>query len=629
MVPMSGRHSLTAKSGVRWTLAATVAVCTGGCSGCHDDHPFVPYSIGSSDGAAADGAAAAVAPAPSAAGRDAPDGGSAAVAPPGTTSWTLDGVTLQASAGQVFVLAIVADFDGDGAKDAFAIERSPDVSDWGHVAFYRGPALASPTLSVPPIGLSPGPTCQPVARLVRAGVRSVFAELGAICPVATGRDRWIALLEATKAPEAGPDPGAQVRLAATMIDPPGTPSLSADAQMSDLDGDGLDDVTLRVALEGGGAPLEPGPRVEVTFAWLQRYAGLSRERGVTEESFQALATSAAARAARAKDAPAVPAYVGQARSLWRAVCADGGTTRLVAVSGLGAIVCGTGRALGDLALAQVRAYVTMGDALRAALAFDEADRPPAMSTPLHLAEAQKQIAQIAPVMTARGVRAIAAVPRPHLGHEPAWGALAFEAGGKLLVRTVAGVVRVDPEAGDEAAAPGIDWKSSVTSPDGLLAWIEAYDPCDGLSLHATFAPTSGDDLREVPLPVRPPLAGRCVGSRGAQARVLPVAWGPGGLEAIVEGEPLLVSPDLAHASLLASFLDGPTQLGSPRSPDGKTYVLATRVGLVVRGPAGARILRARALEGTYGEQQDCVVDNSGTHVACVHDGKAWVGGWGP
>jgi hypothetical protein len=232
-------------------------------------------------------------------------------------------------------------------------------------------------------------------------------------------------------------------------------------------------------------------------------------------------------------------------------------------------------------------------------------------------------------MNARGVRAVAAVPRQQRGHEPAWGALAFEASGKLLVHTPAGVVRVDPEAGDETAATGVDWKASVASPDGSLAWIEAYDPCDGLSLRASFAPASGDDLREVALPVRPPLSGRCVGSRGAQARVVPIAWGPAGLEALVEGEPVLVSPDLGRASLLASFLDTTPAFGSPRSPDGKTYVLATRVGLAVRGPAGAHILRARALDGMYGEQTDCTVDDAGLHVACVHDGKAWVGGWGP
>ena len=342
-----------------------------------------------------------------------------------------------------------------------------------------------------------------------------------------------------------------------------------------------------------------------------------------------MAASAATRAARARDAPTVPIFVRQARALWRAMCSDGGAARFVPVAATGEIVCGMGQSLAALAVAESRAYVTMGDALHAGLALDRAQRAPAVGTAGQLADGQRQITQIAPVLTARGVRAIAAVPAVRHGHEPAWGSLAFETSGKLLVRTAAGIVRVDPEQGDEAAAAGVDWKALVASPDGSLMWIEAYDPCDGLSLRATFAPSSGDDVRDVALPVAPPLGGRCIGSRGASARVVPIAWGAGGLEAFVEGEPVLISPDLTHASLLATYLDDPSRPGAPRSPDGKTYIVASRVGLIVRGPAGAHVLRAKALDGTYSDQDDCVVSNDATRAACVHEGKAWVGAWGP
>jgi hypothetical protein len=97
----------------------------------------------------------------------------------------------------------------------------------------------------------------------------------------------------------------------------------------------------------------------------------------------------------------------------------------------------------------------------------------------------------------------------------------------------------------------------------------------------------------------------------------------------VEGEPLLVSPDLARASGLAAFLDQTWTPGSPRSPDGKTYVVPTPAGLLVRGPAGSRLLRATELDGSYGEQVGCAVSADGTHAACVRDGKAWVGAWPP
>jgi hypothetical protein len=241
----------------------------------------------------------------------------------------------------------------------------------------------------------------------------------------------------------------------------------------------------------------------------------------------------------------------------------------------------------------------------------------ATRTAKRLTEAQGWVTSLAPVATARMVRPIAAVPDVPRGHEPVWGPLAFESSGKLLVRTRAGFVRVDPDAGDETGATDVKgWTPGISSADGAWTWIETYDPCDGLSLRASFSPSSGDDLRDVPLPVAPPLSDRCSGARGAIVHAQPLAWGAGGLEAIVEGEPVLVAPDLSRATPLAS-------------PSPKTLVVATGSGLLVRANGRSRLLRASSLDGSYAEQQGCAVSDDATHVACVTRGKAWVGAWQP
>jgi hypothetical protein len=605
--------------------AAFVGLLTAaGCRGCHDDHPYVPYAIGSgapSTEAPEDAAPpAAASAAPVEAGADLFAGEPAVVAPPGLSVWALDGATLSAPDGMVFVLGIVRDFDGDGTKDAFAVVRPPDGNDPGRLVYYRSGATTPPVAFDPPPGLARDPTCTAVDRLEAVGETSLLVELGEQCPMhpSSAPVRWVAVLSAGASP--------RVRLAATLADPAGAPALSIDADASDRDADGREDIALRVTIEGGGAPLEPGPRVSATLAWLDRPAGLSRDAGATEASFASLA-SAASHAARSKDAPTVPNYVRQVRALWRATCAEGGAPRIVGVVGAGAIGCGAGRALESLGLDAVRAYATMDDPLRAALALDRAERAPATRTPARAAEAQAWVTKLAPLTPARALRAVAAVPLEPKGHEPAWGALAFEPGGKLLVRTAAGVVRVDPDQGDEDAAGGVDWKPAVTSPDASIRWIEAYDPCDGLPLRATFATGGGDDVRDVALPVPPSLAGRCAGSRGAPANAVPIAWGPRGLEAIVEGEPVLIAPDLSSASALAGFLDQTSSRGSPRSPDGKTLVVPTESGLLVRGPTRSRLLRARELDGTYPDQRACAVSDDATHVACIRNGKAWVGAW--
>jgi hypothetical protein len=604
-----------------------------GCHGCHDDHPYVPYTIGSGPAEPREAGAAAgptASASSSVADAAAPFAGEAAVAAPvGRSVWPVGGVVLQAPPGMVFVSAVVRDFDGDGAADAFAIARPPEGNDPGVLVYYRGAphvepgdaGLAALTTFSPALDGSRATGCTTVDRLVAVGRRSVLVELGAQCPPHAGHapDRWLAVLAGGATP--------RVRMAATIVDPPGAPSLTVEGDAADRDGDGLEDVALRVTLEGGSAPLEPGPRVGATLAWLDRPAGLSRDAAATEASFATLAGLAAGRAKAAKEAAAVPPFVAQMRALWRAVCADGGAPRLLGVSGTGAISCGSTRALEEAGLAEVRAYVTLGDPLRAALSLDRAESPPASRTAARMTEARGWIEQIAPLVAARGLRAVSAVPQSGKGHEPAWGALTFEPSGKLLVRTRAGVVRVDADAGDESSADDVTaWPAAVTSPDGALRWIETYDACDGVALHATFA--GGDDVHDVALPVAPSLGDRCSGSRGAPARALAVAWGPGGLEAIVEGQPLLVTPDASRASLLAALPDSsPAARGAPRSPDGKVLVAATSVGLLVRSASRARLYRAPELDGTWSEQRDCAVSNDATHVACVRAGKVWVGGW--
>jgi len=615
-------------------FVARVAMMVEGCHGCGEDHPYVPYTIGSERLDAGSEAAPGVSsPPPALDAGSAFAGEAATVAPPGVSHWAVEGMVLEAPQGLVFVSAVVRDYDGDGRADAFAVVRPAEGSDPGELAFYRGAGaakegegLVAQSIFPPAVEVRGDTGCTAVDRLSAVGRRSVMVELGSQCPprATHAPDRWLAVVSSAATLTGLPT----LRLAATVVDPVGAPSLLVDGDASDRDGDGLEDVALRVTLEGGSAPLEPGPRVAATLAWLDRPAGLSRDLGATESSFALLSAQAAGRARNVRDAALVPGLVAQTRALWRAVCADGGAPRLVGVgvAGTGAIRCGSTRALEDAGLAEVRAYVTLGDALRAALALDRAERSPASRTPARAAEGRAWIEQLAPPVLAHAVRAIAAVPQSGKGHEPAWGALAFEAGGALLVRTRAGVVRVDPDAGDETSADGVTvWPAAVSAPDGTLRWIETYDACDGVALHATFA--GGDDMRDVALPIAPSLGEPCTGSRGAPARALAVAWGAGGLEAIIEGQSVLMAPETGQASLLAAPLDSPALRGAPRSPDGKVLVVSTSVGFLMRRGSRARLLRAPELEGSWAEQRDCAVSNDEAHVACVRAGKAWVGVW--
>jgi hypothetical protein len=579
-----------------------------GCSGaCRGGKPYVPYSIDAGTAAStADDADAPQAP-------DASERASAQVLPAGSRTFVVEGARVEAAPERTISHVLAADLDGDGRKDVLAATAAPSAP--VEIVLYRGKAGGFEPAVVAFASSSAVP-CEAPIRMMQVGKRTVFVEVGS-CGARGTRD-IVAL---------GFDRSAiRTRFAAKVTDEAALPKLTVEMDASDRDDDGIDDLSMRVALEGGGAPFEPGPKVSAQLKWLDRPAGMSREPDEPEASFRAVAATAAARATKPKEAATVPSLVLQLRALVRALCPESGSPRLARTAGADAS-CGSIRALEDAQLAAVRAYVTLGDPLRAIAALDRAQLPPATRTPARTTEAQAWILQAAPERVALSMRAVAAIPKVERGHAPAWGPLAFEPSGKLLVRTASQVVRVDPALGDESEADGIaPWGSTMASPDGAFQWIEAYDPCDAHAVEATFAPTGEGDAKQLALPVTP-VGGRCTG-KGVPVPVVPVAWGPIGLEAVVAGEPLLVSPDFARATPLVAWLDQPVRPGSPRSPSGKALVVPTSQGLFVKG-ANVRLYRAKELDGAYAELRGCTVSDDAAHVACVRAGRVVVGTWEP
>jgi hypothetical protein len=604
----------------RGAIVAGLALSLASCRACKNEHPFVPYSIDGETppGVPDAGEEAAVSPE---AGSYADAG--AFVAPPDATRWTLDGLALAAPPGKVFALGMTGDFDGDGRTDAVVIVRGAGGPDLGELWLYRGsaPGVAPGVLAGGPSPVALEPSCSPERRLSRVGAHSVLFEVKAMCAehASPRPERWFGIFDLGGTPA--------LRTSGTIVDPDVAPKLTVDAERRDLDQDGLDDLLFRVTLEGGGPPFEPGPKVSLVIKWLDKRTGWSREADEPEASLHAVASTAMAHAKLPKDAASVPLLVHQARALYVAVCTEGKAPRIQGLVNGHGVQCGTIRALEDLALAEARAYATLGDPLRAASALDRAGIAPSPKPPARLTEAEGWIEKIAPPAQATVLRAVMALPRSERGRSPSWGALAFEPSGKLLVRTPAGVARVDPATGDETDAGGVAaWSSEVLSSDGARRLIDAYDPCDALALRLTIVATGGNDARDVALPIDPAVGARCQGVRGVPVHAVPTAWGPLGLEAVVGGFPVLLSPDLSHAIPLVSSLGQPVTPGAPRSPDGRTLVVSVREGILVMG-ARARLLRAKELEGAYGELYDCAVSDDGARVACARGGRAFVGVW--
>jgi hypothetical protein len=586
----------------------------GGCRACANDHPYVPPSVDAAPKETSVDAASPILGSPTV------DGGNgvepALVVPPASTSWQTNGMTLEAG-GREIVLALVGDFDGDGKKDALAIvrpvlaERKPGSST-GDLVFFRGGAEAVPAGAIasgPALGVQP--TCVPTARLEKIGPRSAFAEIGSSCPRGVGSRAIIVVRLAAPFPAVAFD--------AIVADPREAPKLSIDVDAADRDKDGIDDVVLRVGIEGGVVGAENAPRLGARLAFFDRPAGPSRDPDEPEASLRAIAAQAAARASKSKDAATVPPLVQQMRALYRAMCLEGGAPRVTKIHGGSAASCGTSKPLEDAGVAEVRAWVTQGDALRAFAAAEAAQLVPATRTQAKTGEIQKLLAEVAPITEAKSVRVLATpVDTPRDGH-PEWGPLAFEHTGKLLVRRGKSVVRVDPESGEGEPADMIAWRDEVVSPDGKSRWLEAYHGCEGIALRATFAPTGDGEMTDVVLPIPPRLGKSCSGGRGEAATAVPIAWGPRGLEAIVAGQPVLLKNDPPWASALSAFTDEIPPPGSPRSHGTKTFALAMPGGVLVRGRAAPdrwSMVRSPDLE-PYADVRRCTIDDDGSRIACV------------
>lgn len=587
----------------------------GGCRACANDHPYVPPAA-QVPVATSDDAAATVGSVEFEAG-SLPE--PALVAPPRATTWTVGGVTIEAG-GQEIVLALVRDLDGDGKSDALAVvrpavaERRPGTST-GELVFISGAegAGAKTLASGPALGAQP--SCTPIARLEKIGPRSAFAEIGSACPRGAGSRAVIVVRSSPPTPA--------LALEALVVDPPRAPKLSVDVDAADRDKDGIDDVVLRMGIEGAPGA-EAAPPLSARLAFFDRPAGPSRDPDEPEASLRPVSAQATARSSKPKDVASVPALVQQMRALYRAMCLEGGAPRVIKIHGGSAVSCGASKSLEDAAIAEVRAYATQGDALRAFAAAEAAQLAPATKTAGKTADLQRMLGEVAPVTELRDVRVIGSVA--DAAHDPPeWGPLAFEPTGKLLVRHGRSVVRVDPETGDEQPTDVPPWKDEVVSPDGKSRWIEAYHACEGVSLRATFAPVADGDMSDVLLPIAPRLGKACSGGRGEPAQTVPISWGARGLEALVAGQPVLFKNDLSLAAALPALLDEVPPPGSPRAHGAKAFALPTARGVLVRGRRGDRWGLARSVElEPYQDLRHCTASDDASWVACLRRRKVVV-----
>lgn len=585
-----GKRAELSRSVVWVTAALALPSLLGGCEGCQKEKPYNPFGVTS---ALPNGdASAEVPPAPSAKvdpGQFAP----ALVAPPGSRKLRLGELTLDAPARYVFDRALVL---GEGATQLAVawVKADADALDIprGQLMTYGAGGAARSVLTLPSfVPIAPG--CVHATRLVQTGAASVLVDTTATCPA--GLVARVPVQAVSVVAPASPHPELlSLRLAA----PATGEALSIDADSTDRDGDGRDDVKLTLTLLG-----PDGAKASANLAYVDRAAGVSRD--ATEPRASLLT---AAKALLTKAGPTASADVDATRRLLASLCAEGGTARVFDAEGSPLRCDDLGAVIDSLARADVLSRLAAKDALGAVSVLTRGDwyfkKLSADAEKSITKELTKRLLAVTPSASVLQAR-----PKPSKG--PHFSPLWFEQDGALLIQTDSGVVRASRDGTTEtpvdAEAGTVAWPLDVTDANGRRL-TGSLCSCDSSEIQLGLSDAAG-----VPsgLPTRllAPRPGGC-GRQFQCPDPAPIAAG-------AEGFSVLIAGTLSEPKKLSKTLPSP---GSARSPDGNWLVASSALGLVVIGST-QELWKLPETPIDARRAQDCVIANDRAAVACVSDGK--------
>jgi hypothetical protein len=572
--------------------ALALAALAVGCEGCEKEKPYTPFGVTTAVPDPSSSAEAPAAPSAKAPPSKYPE---AVVAPKGSRKLRMGELTLDAPKRYVFDRALVL---GEGAEQrALAwVKADADARDIppGLLMAYEAGGKPRQLLAQPSfVPIAPG--CAHATRLVQTGAGSVLVDTTATCPaglVARVPVQAVSIVApANERPEV-----LTLRIAAPA---PGE-ALAVDADSSDRDGDGREDVRLSFTLTG-----PEGAKASAALSFVDRAAGVSRDAAEPRASL-----ALAAKTLLSKAGPSASGEVDAMRRLLATLCSEGATPRVFDAEGSPFRCDDLGSVIDSLARAEVLSRLAAKDALGAVSVLTRADwyfkRLSADAEKSITKELTKRLLAVSPTATALGAKP-KAVKGPHFS--PLW----FEPDGALLIVTETGVVRVSRDGTSEtpldADAGTPAWPLDVIDSSGRRL-SGSLCACDSSEVQLALTDAAGAPLNGVPTRLLSPRPGGCKG-RFSCPDPVPVAVSADGFSAVLGG--LLVEPKKSGRALPSP--------GSARSPDGAWLVATSPLGLVVTG-ATQELWKMPEAPVDARRAHDCVVANDRAAIACVADGRA-------
>jgi hypothetical protein len=518
----------------------------------------------------------------------------AIVAPEGSRKLRMGERTLDAPARYVFDRALLLG-EGETQQVIAWVKAESGALDVprGLLMAYAASGKPRQLLSLPSfVPIAPG--CSHVTRLQQTGSSSVLVDTLASCPAGLVARTPIEAVTIVSSGSARPEV-LTLRLAA----PAAGEALSVDADSSDRDGDGREDVKLTFTLTG-----PDGAKASAILAFVDRAAGVSRDAAEPRASL-----AAATKAILAKAGPSSLGEVDALRRLLGSLCAEGATPRVFDGEGSPLRCEDLGATVDALARAEVLSRLAAKDWPGAASVLSRADwyfkKLSSDAEKSITKELTKRLLGVTPTASTVSARP-KAVKGPHFS--PLW----FESDGALLVQTDNGVVRVSRDGTTETAldadAGTASWPLDVTSSSGQRL-VGSLCVCDASEVALSLTDSAGAPQPPVPTRLLSPRPGGCKG-RFVCPDPVPVATNAQGFSVLLGGA--LLEPKKSEKTLPSP--------GSARSPDGNWLVSSTPLGLVVSG-ASPELWKLPDAPVDARHAQDCVIANDRAAVACVADGK--------
>ncbi|APR99609.1 hypothetical protein BCY86_02130 [Pajaroellobacter abortibovis] len=543
------------------------------------------------------------------------------------------------------VSGITCDWQGNGVQDGFALARGPLDEGGFDILFYRiGEEEKKEESEVPnaleglkpyvvaqvPL-INPAPSCIPFERLAPLGQTALLIEVGYTCPSMSAYQKvhWFGVLRFGMPP--------QLRWSGAMYDPSGSLPVTVELKSRDEDRDGVEDLILRVTAESPPLPFIAALPLSLLVQWLDRPAGMSRIQHEPIHSLGILVKGLMSRASDPKQAPSVIAEVQQIRTLYGALCMEGGRPRIVGILGVDQFQCGGIELLQEAEMAEVRAFAALEKPLAMLMSLERLYKTAGgLPTLRDIPAWGRSLFSIRQAASVRLLDVVAA-PKPSF---PAWSSLAFDHDRYVQVHTSEGaLLRVNPDTGEsEVIKDKTPWDSRVLSPDGALQWERVDGFCTGAPLRAVFKHTrvvggeeGGEELSplELILPAVAPFKVKCDGSEHTQGKdTIPLGWTPTGLEAMVAGHLLRMEVPMKRVTLLSSPSSVfPPPFGSSRSPNGKLWIYPSEYGFLILGKGGTWLYQVGDKMRDWAGLSDCTLDDSLSYVACLFHQKLWIGFW--